>query len=97
MSAEPWYSINPGDVFPEEFPTFLTNSEAIRQILFATHPEIYDYRYWQQRQKKTASGVWEDVFPYDQALRFARPAAASPDGSAAPQEPPSGWGAQGTA
>lgn len=90
MSAEPWYTVNPGDVFPEEFPTFLTNSGAIRQILFATHPEIYDYRYWQQRQKKTASGVWEDVFPYDQALRFTRPKAGSADGNAAPALPAGG-------
>lgn len=73
MSAEPWYTVNPGDVFPEEFPTFLTTSQEIRRILFDTHPEIYDYRYWQQRQKKTASGVWEDIFPYDQQLRFPRP------------------------
>lgn len=73
MSAEPWYTVNPGDVFPEEFPTFLTTSQEIRRILFDTHPEIYDYCYWQQRQKKTASGVWEDIFPYDQQLRFPRP------------------------
>jgi isocitrate dehydrogenase kinase/phosphatase len=73
MSAEPWYTVNPGDVFPEEFPTFLTTSQEIRRILFDTHPEIYDYRYWQQRQKKTASGIWEDIFPYDQQLRFPRP------------------------
>ena len=78
MSAEPWYTVNPGDVFPEEFPTFLTNSQALRQILFDTHPEIFDYRYWQQRQKDTANGVWEDVFPYGQELRFERPVAPSP-------------------
>jgi len=78
MSADPWYSVNPGDVFPEEFPTFLTNSEEIRRILFDTHPEIFDYRYWRQSQRKTALGIWEDVFPYDQALRFERLAAEPP-------------------
>ncbi|HSO80257.1 MAG TPA: bifunctional isocitrate dehydrogenase kinase/phosphatase, partial [Chromatiaceae bacterium] len=78
MSAEPWYTVNPGDVFPEEFPTFLTNSQELRQILFDTHPEIFDYRYWQKRQKDTANGVWEDVFPYDKELRFERPLASPP-------------------
>ncbi len=73
MSAEPWYTVNPGDVFPEEFPTFLTNNPDLRQILYDTHPEIFDYRYWQQRQRETAKGIWEDVFPYAQELRFPRP------------------------
>lgn len=78
MSAEPWYTVNPGDVFPEEFPTFLTNSQELRQILFDTHPEIFDYRYWQRRQRDTANGVFEDVFPYNQELRFQRPEAPTP-------------------
>jgi len=73
MSAEPWYTVGPRDVFPEEFPTFLTNNPALRRILDETHPELFDYRYWRQRQQTTASGVWEDVFPYPRELRFPRP------------------------
>jgi isocitrate dehydrogenase kinase/phosphatase len=73
MSAEPWYTVGPRDVFPEEFPTFLTNNPDLRRILDETHPELFDYRYWRQRQQTTASGVWEDVFPYPRELRFQRP------------------------
>ncbi len=70
MGSEPWYTVGPHDVFPEEFPTFLTADPALRRIMQDTHPELFDYRYWQQRQRDIESGTQGDVFPYPQEIRF---------------------------
>ncbi|MBT2969711.1 MAG: bifunctional isocitrate dehydrogenase kinase/phosphatase [gamma proteobacterium symbiont of Ctena orbiculata] len=70
---EPWYSINPNDVFPEEFITFLTTDAKIRKMLVDLHPELFDYSYWRQAQENLAAGIQADVFPYPQRLRFQRP------------------------
>jgi isocitrate dehydrogenase kinase/phosphatase len=75
LGAEPWYTVGPNDVFPEEFPTFLTGDPTHRRILLATHPQLFDYRYWRQRQDDVRQGVYGDVFPYPEELRFPRPPA----------------------
>ncbi len=75
LDAEPWYTVGPNDVFPEEFPTFLTGDPSLRRIMLDTHPELFDYRYWQQRQRDIECGVYGDVFPYPQQIRFAEPPA----------------------
>jgi isocitrate dehydrogenase kinase/phosphatase len=31
---------------------------------------LFDYRYWQQRQRDIESGTQGDVFPYPQEIRF---------------------------
>ncbi|MEW8508218.1 MAG: bifunctional isocitrate dehydrogenase kinase/phosphatase [Candidatus Thiodiazotropha sp.] len=72
---EPWYSINPNDVFPEEFITFLTTDKKIRKILMDLHPELFDHNHWRQAQENLAAGIQADVFPYPQRLRFERPEA----------------------
>lgn len=72
---EPWYSINPNDVFPEEFITFVTTIAQTRKMLMELHPELFDYRYWQKAQQNLAAGIQADVFPYSQKLRFERPQA----------------------
>ncbi|MBV2094905.1 MAG: bifunctional isocitrate dehydrogenase kinase/phosphatase [Candidatus Thiodiazotropha sp. (ex Codakia orbicularis)] len=73
---EPWYSINPNDVFPEEFITFLTTNAKIRKMLVDLHPELFDHSYWRQAQENLAAGIQADVFPYPQRLRFKRPETA---------------------
>jgi len=72
MSSEPWYSVSPNDIFPEEFPTFLATEPRQRALLMELHPELFDYRYWKQRQEEVKRGVYGDVFPYPRRLRFLR-------------------------
>ncbi|MFN2349053.1 MAG: bifunctional isocitrate dehydrogenase kinase/phosphatase [Thioalkalivibrio sp.] len=72
MSCEPWYSVSPNDIFPEEFPTFLATEPQQRRLLMELHPELFDYRYWKQRQAEVERGVYGDVFPYPRRLRFVR-------------------------
>ncbi len=73
LSSEPWYSVGPHDVFPEEFLTFLTTDPKLRRLLRSLHPELFDDSYWRQRQWEVRRGVYGDVFPYAQELRFPRP------------------------
>jgi isocitrate dehydrogenase kinase/phosphatase len=84
MSGEPWYSIGPHDVFPEEFLTFLTSSGKIRRILRQHHADLFDYRYWQKHQQAVGNGLYLDVLPYCQEIRFARPPAMPLLATAAP-------------
>jgi isocitrate dehydrogenase kinase/phosphatase len=70
MSAEPWYSIESNDVFPEEFPSFLLTNPRIRQIFLRLHADLLDADYWNRKQAMIRAGVVEDVFPYRTSKRF---------------------------
>ncbi|WP_296842849.1 bifunctional isocitrate dehydrogenase kinase/phosphatase [Thiofilum sp.] len=72
FSSEPWYSVAPNDVFPEEFGTFLLTNPKIRKIFLKHHKDLLDYRYWQQKQENIKRGIYEDVFPYSTHIRFKR-------------------------
>jgi isocitrate dehydrogenase kinase/phosphatase len=73
LASEPWYSVGPDDIFPEELPTFLTSDPEQRRLLRELHPELFDYRYWQRRQQDVKQGIHGDVFPYPHRVRFPRP------------------------
>ncbi|MCU7843018.1 MAG: bifunctional isocitrate dehydrogenase kinase/phosphatase [Candidatus Thiodiazotropha sp. (ex Monitilora ramsayi)] len=70
---EPWYSVNPNDIFPEEFITFLSTDPKVRKILKEIHPELFDATFWQSNQQDLVEGKQADVFPYSRTLRFERP------------------------
>jgi isocitrate dehydrogenase kinase/phosphatase len=71
---EPWYSVNPNDIFPEEFITFLSTDPKVRKILMQVHPELFDADFWRTTQEDVVSGRQADVFPYPRRARFPRPA-----------------------
>ena len=70
MASEPWYSVGPSDVFPEEFGTFLLGNRAVRDIFMRHHAELLDAGYWQRSQQRIRDGLLDDVFPYPDSLRF---------------------------
>ena len=72
MSAEPWYTPGPDDVFPEEFATFLLTDPRIRKIFLTLHRDLLDPEWWRARQEVIRSGHYDDVFPYPPNLRFKR-------------------------
>lgn len=78
FSAEPSFHVEPNDVFPEEFSTFVTTDPDTRRTLRDSHPELLDYRYWRARQEEVRDGVYGDVYPYPESLRFDRRPAPSP-------------------
>ncbi|MBK1673145.1 bifunctional isocitrate dehydrogenase kinase/phosphatase [Ectothiorhodospira shaposhnikovii] len=70
LSSDAWYSAGPNEIFPEEFPTFLSTDPRIRRMLMQLHPDLFDYRYWQRKQEDVRKGIHGDVFPYPQNMRF---------------------------
>ncbi|HEY7240953.1 MAG TPA: bifunctional isocitrate dehydrogenase kinase/phosphatase [Burkholderiales bacterium] len=72
LSAEPYWSVGPSDVFPEQFERFLVGEPRARQILYEHHGDLLDPRFWSEKQARLRAGVQEDVFPYPEEARFPR-------------------------
>jgi isocitrate dehydrogenase kinase/phosphatase len=70
LAAEPWYSVLPHDIFPEEFTHFLLPDPKVRECFLAYHKDLLDPEYWKATQQRIAAGQVEDVFPYPESLRF---------------------------
>jgi isocitrate dehydrogenase kinase/phosphatase len=70
MASEPWYHVARNDVFPEEWQTFLLGDPSIRSNLLSMHPELFDADYWNAQKSRIQAGHVEDVFPYNEAMRF---------------------------
>ena len=64
MSSEPWYSVGPHDVFPEEFPVFLFADIRLRRMFTQMHGELFDADYWKGLQQQILDGKVIDVYPY---------------------------------
>lgn len=64
MSSEPWYSVGPLDVFPEEFPPFLFVDIRQRRLFNQLHGDLFSAEYWQGLQAAIRAGKVIDVFPY---------------------------------
>ncbi|MFJ3484158.1 bifunctional isocitrate dehydrogenase kinase/phosphatase [Pseudomonas sp. NPDC090202] len=64
MASEPWYSIGPQDVFPEEFAPFLFADMGQRRLFSRLHGELYEADYWKGLQEAIRAGKVIDVFPY---------------------------------
>jgi len=64
MASEPWYSIGPLDVFPEEFPPFLFADAGQRKLFNELYGELYNADYWKSLQDAIRAGKVIDVFPY---------------------------------
>ncbi|MBS1144908.1 MAG: Isocitrate dehydrogenase kinasephosphatase [Proteobacteria bacterium] len=78
MSGEVWYPVARGDVFPEEFATFLLGSPLVRKVFMKHHRDLLGTEFWQEAQRKIRDGHVEDFFPYPQELRFVNQAADQP-------------------
>jgi len=69
-AAEPWYSVAPGDMFPEELATFALANPAYLKAFKLHHSDLLEASYWQQCQENVANGVYKDVYPYPDQFRF---------------------------
>ncbi|TCQ86652.1 MULTISPECIES: bifunctional isocitrate dehydrogenase kinase/phosphatase [Rahnella] len=72
LASEPWYSIAPGDVFPEEFRHFLCSDKRLGQIFESLHDDLFSAGYWRGLQQRINEGHVEDVFAYRRSQRFSR-------------------------
>jgi isocitrate dehydrogenase kinase/phosphatase len=71
LSSEPWYAVAAGDVFPEQFETFLFTEPKARATFMRLHGDLARAEFWSSLQHRLASGLQEDVFPYPASVRFA--------------------------
>jgi len=70
FSAQPWYPVEPGDVFPEHFPRFLDLSPPHRRLFAEAHGELFDPDWWRElkaRLREDPAGV---VRPYPESARL---------------------------
>jgi isocitrate dehydrogenase kinase/phosphatase len=74
-AGEPWYSVGPHDVFPEEFATFLLTDARVREAFVERHAELLTPQWWQRMAQAHADGRAREVLSYAEAARFRRGAA----------------------
>ena len=72
MSGQPWYTVGPNDIFPEEFRLFFSGNQRARKVFDRLHSDIYEAAFWQRLQQRIREGYIEDFFPYRRKLRFDR-------------------------
>ena len=72
MSAEPYWSVGPNDVYPEQFATFLVTGHKARAAFLEHHADLMDPAFWAGKQERIRACLQEDVYPYPQEIRFRR-------------------------
>src|SRR5471032_707168 len=72
LAAEPWYYVDPRDVFPAEFERFIFKPHQAR-LFREEHEELLTARFWQERQRRLREWPETEVAPYLQARRFRHP------------------------
>jgi isocitrate dehydrogenase kinase/phosphatase len=87
MSGEPWYSVGPHDVFPEQFGPFLLGDPRIRAAFLKYHADLMTPQFWQGRKDRIIEGRLEDVFPYPVERRFSLRFFGRGSGGPAPADP----------
>ena len=76
MRSQPWFSVEPGDVFPEQFPTFMAFpsdvSSEVRKRFDEVHADLYTATFWKDVQSRLARRDLPEFYPYSERLRFRR-------------------------
>ena len=74
MRAQPWFAIQEGDAFPEQFETFMSFPKTVATEIWENFKELHDdlftVEFWQSVQKQLADGDLPEFFPYPEDLRF---------------------------
>lgn len=70
MSADPWFGVGEGDVFPEEFRNFLGVRGDLRDVLEQHHGDLFGVRFWRRVQDRIRSGEVVEIFPYKRSRRL---------------------------
>ncbi|MFP2199149.1 bifunctional isocitrate dehydrogenase kinase/phosphatase [Escherichia coli] len=71
LASEPWYSVSPGDVFPEAFRHWLCADPRIGPLFEEMHADLFRADYWRALQNRIREGHVEDVYAYRRRQRFS--------------------------
>ena len=70
MAAEPWYTVEENDVFPEELARFLGMTPRHRDRFLSHHADLLTPDFWLARQEEIRAGVIRHIRPYQPAHRL---------------------------
>lgn len=68
--AEPWFSFDDNDIFPEQFHHFLGLRGDLRDVFMAHHADLFEVDFWRQTQDRIRAGEIIHIFPYHQDKRL---------------------------
>ena len=71
LASEPWYSVSPGDVSPEELRHWLCADPRIGPLFEEMHADLFRADYWRALQNRIREGHVEDVYAYRRRQRFS--------------------------
>ena len=57
MASQPWYSVAPNDIFPEEFRLFFSGNQRARKVFDSLHSDLYEASFWQRLQERFAVAI----------------------------------------
>ncbi len=69
--GEPWFSVAPADVFPEEWSRFLYTDARVQAALEKHHADLFEAQTWLDLKERLAQGRVLHVFPYPREIRFS--------------------------
>ena len=82
MRSTPWFAVEPGDIFPEQFPTFMSFPTDVPREIWerfqAVHGDLFTPDFWIDVQGRLAEDDIPDFYPYPDRLRFRRGGPTSP-------------------
>lgn len=64
LGAEPWFYVAEGDIFPEEFISFIGLYGADREAFLHAHGQLLTAAWWNQMRARHTRGDMPDIFPY---------------------------------
>ena len=71
IAAEPWFSVGPHDIFPEEFIHFLGLPPELKQVFSEHHGDLLQADFWNSLKQQLAAGKLFHVAPYAEQRRLA--------------------------
>lgn len=64
MSAEPWFSVGPADVFPEEWERFIRFPDPLHRQFLSHHADVFTAGYWNAARERVRSEGLVDPPPF---------------------------------
>jgi isocitrate dehydrogenase kinase/phosphatase len=70
MSAETWFAVREGDIFPEEFRAFVMLPGELGAEFLTQHGLLFQPEFWWSMQERQRAGEVVDFFPYPAGRRL---------------------------
>ena len=71
FADQPWFQVEPGDVFPEHFPRFIDLAPQYRRLFAEAHGDLFNAGWWRDLQDRLRRDPAGDVPPYPDHARLA--------------------------